>query len=184
MKSQLKKLTRNRLSAGYVHVYTGDGKGKTTAAVGLAIRSAGAGLRVLFTQFIKGITSSEIEALKIFSDQITVRQYGHGRFIRGEPCLEDINAAEQGLAQIEQALIDNTYDVIVLDEANVAVQCNLFSVDKLVKLIASKPPEVEIVITGRDAHPRLLNHADVVTEMKEIKHYYRRGITARLGIEK
>jgi cob(I)alamin adenosyltransferase len=184
MESQLQKVTRNRLTAGYVHVYTGDGKGKTTAAIGLAIRAAGAGLRVLFTQFIKGMTSSEIEALKMFSDQISVKQYGQGRFLRGEPCLEDTSAAEQGLTQIERALTDNTYDVIVLDEANVAVECNLFSVDRLVKLIASKPPDVEIVITGRNAHPCLLDHADVVTEMKEIKHYYRKGITARVGIEK
>ena len=184
MGSQLQKDARNRLSAGYVHVYTGDGKGKTTAAIGLAIRAAGAGLRVLFTQFIKGMTSSEIDALKMFSDQITVRQFGHGRFIREKASSEDIDVAGFGLTEIEQVLSERAYDVIVLDEANVAVQCNLFSIDKLVNLIASKPPEVEIVITGRNAHPCLLDHADVVTEMKEIKHYYRKGIMARVGIEK
>ncbi len=184
MQSPSPKCARQRLSAGYVHVYTGDGKGKTTAAIGLAIRAAGAGLHVLFTQFIKGMTSSEIAALQTFSDQITVRQYGRGRFIRGGPCREDIGAAERGLVEIERALVEGDYDMIVLDEANVAVQCNLFSVDKLVELIASKPPDIEMVITGRNAPSCLLDYADVVTEMREIKHYYRKGIMARIGIEK
>jgi len=184
MQSQFQKFTRQRLSAGYVHVYTGDGKGKTTAAIGLAIRAAGAGLRVLFTQFIKGSASSEIDALKMFSDQITVRHYGRGRFIRDDSCSEDRDAAENGLAEINQALSEEDYDMIVLDEANMAVQCHLFSIDRLIDLIVSKPPGVEMVITGRDAHPSLLEYADVVTEMKEIKHYYRKGIMARVGIEK
>ena len=130
------------------------------------------------------MTSSEITALQTFSDQITVRHYGRGRFIRGEPYREDIEAAERGLVEIEQALSQGDYDMIVLDEANVAIQCKLFSVDRLVKLIASKPPEVEIIITGRNAPSCLLDCADVVTEMKEIKHYYRKGIMARVGIEK
>ncbi|MBN2313717.1 MAG: cob(I)yrinic acid a,c-diamide adenosyltransferase [Sedimentisphaerales bacterium] len=184
MQSQFQKFTRQRLSAGYVHVYTGDGKGKTTAAIGLAIRAAGAGLRVLFTQFIKGSASSEIDALKMFSDQITVRQYGRGRFIRDDSSSEDRDAAENGLAEIEQALSEEDYDMIVLDEANMAIQCHLFSIDRLINLIVSKPPDVEMVITGRNAHPSLLDYADVVTEMKEIKHYYHKGIMARVGIEK
>lgn len=184
MQSQLQKFTRQRLSAGYVHVYTGNGKGKTTAAIGLAIRAAGAGLRVLFTQFIKGSASSEIDALKVFSDQITVRHYGRGRFIRNDSCPEDCDAAEFGLAEIERALSEGDYDMIVLDEANMAIQCHLFSVDRLIDLIASKPLDVEIVITGRDAHPSLLDYADVVTEMREIKHYYHKGIMGRVGIEK
>lgn len=175
---------RNKLEKGYVHVYTGDGKGKTTAAIGLAIRAAGAGLRVLFVQFIKGMAYSEITALKKLSDCICVRQYGRGRFIKGEPCSEDIDAAGRGLTEIEQALTNDGYDMVVLDEANVAIQCSLFPIEKLVELIAAKPPHVEMVITGRYAHPFLLDCADVVTEMKEVKHYYQRGITARVGIEK
>lgn len=175
---------RSKLNKGYVHVYTGNGKGKTTAAIGLAIRAAGAGLRVLFVQFIKGASSSEITALKMFSDQISVRQYGRGRFIKGEPCREDVEAAVRGLAEIKQALSDRGYDVVVLDEANIAIQCDLFPLDKLVELIACKPPDVEMVITGRYAHPFLVDCADVVTEMKEVKHYYQKGIMARVGIEK
>jgi cob(I)alamin adenosyltransferase len=175
---------RSKLNKGYVHVYTGDGKGKTTAAIGLAIRAAGAGLKVLFVQFIKGKSYSEIVALKAFSDQISIKQYGRGRFIKGEPCREDVEAAVRGLAEIKQAFSDGRYDVVVLDEANIAIQCNLFSLDKLVELIACKPSGVEMVITGRYAHPFLVDCADVVTEMKEVKHYYQKGVTARIGIEK
>jgi cob(I)alamin adenosyltransferase len=184
MENLSRKTKRNKLNKGYIHVYTGNGKGKTTAAIGLAIRAAGAGMRVLFIQFIKGTAYSEIFALKMLSEQITVRQYGRGRFIKGEPCQEDIDATEQGLAEIKQALSGGGYDVVVLDEANIAIQCNLFSIEKLVELIASKPMDVELVITGRYAHPFLLDCADVVTEMKEVKHYYQKGITARVGIEK
>ncbi len=172
------------LNEGYVHVYTGNGKGKTTAAIGLAIRAAGAGLKVLFVQFIKGMVYSEIRALKMLGENIEVRQYGRGRFIKGEPCREDIDAAEHGLAQVKQALSDGVYDVVILDEANIAIQLDLFGVDKLVDLIACKPPNVELVVTGRYAHPFLLDCADVVTEMKEVKHYYQKGVTARVGIER
>ena len=184
MENQSRKTKRNKLNKGYVHVYTGNGKGKTTAAIGLAIRAAGAGMRVLFIQFIKGAAYSEISALKMLSEQIAVKQYGRGCFIKGEPCQEDIDAAQRGLTEIKQALSDGLYDVVVLDEANIAIQCNLFTIDKLVELIASKPNDVELVITGRYAHPLLLDCADVVTEMKEVKHYYQKGIMARLGIEK
>jgi len=184
MNNQQGQVVRNKLERGYVHVYTGNGKGKTTAAVGLAIRAAGAGLSVLFVQFIKGRAYSEISALKKLSDRICVRQYGRGRFIKGHPCPEDIDAAERGLTEIERELSDDGYDVVVLDEANIAIQCSLFTIEKLVELIAAKPPHVEMVITGRYAHPFLLDCADVVTEMKEVKHYYQRGIMARIGIEK
>lgn len=184
MPIETKETRRSKLNKGYVHVYTGDGKGKTTAAIGLAIRAAGAGLRVLFVQFIKGKSYSEIVALRTFSDQISIRQYGRGRFIKGEPCPEDAVAAERGLAEIKQAFSDRCYDMVVLDEANIAIQCNLFGLDKLVELIACKPMDVEMVITGRYAHPFLVDCADVVTEMREIKHYYQKGVTARIGIEK
>lgn len=175
---------RSKLKKGYVHVYTGDGKGKTTAAIGLAIRAAGAGLRVLFVQFIKAANYSEIAALKMFSEKISVRQYGRGCFIKGEPCREDVEAAARGLAEIKQALSDISYDIIVLDEANIAIQCGLFTLDKLVELIECKPLDVEMVITGRYAHPSIIDCADVVTEMKEVKHYFNKGIMARIGIEK
>ncbi|MGE5297455.1 MAG: cob(I)yrinic acid a,c-diamide adenosyltransferase [Solirubrobacterales bacterium] len=174
---------RDRLKRGYVHVYTGDGKGKTTAAIGLAIRAAGAGLRVFFAQFIKGLAYSEIDALGRFADRITVEQFGRGRFIRGEPDVADVQSASDGLTRIADVIRGGQYDLVVLDEAAVAVQCSLFPGEKLLELIAGKPEHVELVFTGRYATPALLEKADLVTEMREIKHYYRRGVESRRGIE-
>jgi len=175
---------RRPLETGYIHVYTGDGKGKTTAALGLALRAAGAGLRVLFAQFIKGMRYSELEALERFADRITVRQYGRDCFIRGVPAAEDVRSARLGLAEIAGALGAGDYDVVILDEANIAVQCGLFDVEGLLELIAAKPEPVELVFTGRYACTALLDRADLVTEMREVKHYYQRGVEARVGIEK
>ncbi|MEN6428551.1 MAG: cob(I)yrinic acid a,c-diamide adenosyltransferase [Phycisphaerales bacterium] len=174
---------RERLERGYVQVYTGDGKGKTTAAIGLAIRAAGAGLRVFFAQFIKGLAYSEIEALSRFADRITVEQFGRGCFIRGEPQQADIQAACHGLARIVEAIREGDYDLVILDEAIVAVECRLFPVERLLELIADKPEHVELVLTGRYACNALLEKADLVTEMREVKHYYRQGIGGRRGIE-
>lgn len=166
-----------------VQVYTGDGKGKTTAALGLALRAAGAGLRVFVAQFIKGMHYSELDALERFSDLITIRQYGRGCFIRGEPSEEDRRAAVEGLAQAAAIISSGEYDIVILDEANVAVHFGLFTIDELLDAIASRPDGVEIVITGRRAHPRLLEIADLVTDMREVKHYYSEGLQARRGIE-
>jgi cob(I)alamin adenosyltransferase len=169
---------------GYIQVYTGNGKGKTTAALGLAIRAAGAGLKVFIAQFIKMGEYSEIHALKRFSDLITIEQYGLGRFIKGKPSPEDIEAAGKGLERIENIIDSREYPVIILEEANVAVACGLFSVEDLLKIIDKKPDDLEIVITGRNAMPEIIERADLVTEMKEIKHYYQKGVKARVGIEK
>lgn len=169
---------------GYVQVYTGDGKGKTTAALGLAVRAAGAGLRVLFVQFVKGMEYSEMKALQRFADLITVRQYGRGCFIYGEPPAEDCAAAKAGLDDVRAALVSGEFDVVVLDEANIATSLGLFTVRELLEVIAARPTGVELVITGRDADPRVVAAADLVTEMREIKHYYQRGVQARVGIEK
>ena len=184
MEVQFDEKISNSLKKGYVQVYTGNGKGKTTAAIGLAVRAAGAGLRVFFAQFIKGMLYSEIEALERFSELITVRQYGRGCFIDKNPEQEDIEAAHHGLEDIEMVMKFEDYDVIILDEANVAVQCNLITADELLGLINEKPFGTELVITGRYARKEILAVADLVTEMKEIKHYYKNGIQARTGIEK
>jgi cob(I)alamin adenosyltransferase len=184
MQASLEELRQRQLETGYVHVYTGDGKGKTTAALGLALRAAGAGLRVLFAQFIKGMRYSELEALERFADRITVQQYGRGCFIHGAPAAEDIRCARRGLDEIGHALGAGDYDVVILDEANVAVQCGLFPVEALLALVAGKAESAELVFTGRYAAAALLERADVVTEMREVKHYYHRGIQARVGIER
>jgi len=169
---------------GYIQVYTGNGKGKTTAALGLAIRAAGAGLKVFVAQFLKHGEYSEIKGLKRFSDTITIEQFGREGFIEGRASDEDVAAARQGLNRVKAVLQDGAHSVVILDEANVAVALGLFSENDLLEVIDHKPAEVEIIITGRGAGPGILAAADLVTEMKEIKHYYQNGVEARIGIEK
>jgi cob(I)alamin adenosyltransferase len=169
---------------GYVQVYTGDGKGKTTAAIGLAVRASGAGLKVFIAQFIKQGNYSEIKALKKLSDMITVEQYGKGRFVDGKPTREDFDIVEEGLKRVRQIILSGEYDVIILEEANVAVKYGLIPEQELIDMITTKPESVEMVITGRNASPLILDIADLVTEMKPVKHYYNIGVRGRLGIEK
>jgi len=169
---------------GYIQVYTGDGKGKTTAALGLAIRAAGAGLKVFIAQFIKMGEYSEIKALKRFEDLITVEQFGRGRFILGKPSLEDIKAAKKGLEKIITILSSGKHNVVIMKEANVAVKIGLMSVQDILKIMTAKPQDVELVITGRSADSKIIEKADLVTEMKEIKHYFQKGVAARVRIEK
>jgi len=168
---------------GMVQVYTGDGKGKTTAALGLALRASGAGLRVAIFQFVKGQVYNEIKAVREFLPTITVRQFGRKCFIRSKPEPEDIRLAQEGLKEAKRAVTDGQYDLVILDEANIAVHFQLFTADDLLELIQSKSENVELVITGRNADPKILATADLVTEMKEIRHYYQKGIPARPGIE-
>ncbi len=169
---------------GYVHVYTGDGKGKTTAALGLALRAAGAGFRVYIAQFVKGMHYSELNSLAKLEEFITVKQYGRDCFIYREPEKEDIQAAQKGLKEVKEIMCSGKYQMVILDEANIATYYNLFSVEELLDFIRARPKGVELVITGRAADPRIIEAADLVTEMKEIKHYYQKRVQARDGIEK
>jgi len=169
---------------GYVQVYTGDGKGKTTAALGLALRAVGAGLKVYIAQFVKGMKYSELESVGKMSEYISIKQYGRDCFIYGEPKKEDIDIARDGLREVREIMNSGKYQVIILDEANIATYYNLFSVEDLLDFIKAKPENVELIITGRNADPRVIEAADLVTEMKEIKHYYMKGVQAREGIEK
>lgn len=169
---------------GYIQVYTGDGKGKTTASLGLALRAAGAGLKVFICQFMKFGEYSEIKALKKLADRITVAQFGTGKFVRGKPSPEEIEAGRQGFERLEKAVLSGVYDVVIAEEANVAVSCGLFPVERLVSLIDNKPESVELVITGRGAAQAVIDKADLVTEMRPIKHYFDAGVAARVGIEK
>jgi cob(I)alamin adenosyltransferase len=168
---------------GYVQVYTGDGKGKTTAALGLTVRAVGAGLRVYFGQFIKQYDYSEILGLKRLGDQVTIAQYGSGCYVIGAPRREDVAAAQNGLAQLRSALTSAKYDVVIADEANVAVTCGLLEEQDLLKLIAERPRQVELVLTGRGATEAVKAAADLVSEIVPVKHYFQCGITARKGIE-
>ncbi len=169
---------------GYIQVYTGDGKGKTTAALGLALRAAGAGLKVYIAQFVKGMRYSENDALSQLEGRIVIKQYGRDCFITKAPEEEDIQGARRGLREAKEIMCSGEYQVVILDEANIATSYNLFSVDDLLDFVNVKPEGVELVITGRNADPRIVERADLVTEMREVKHYYQKGVQARKGIEK
>ncbi|ONN27157.1 cobinamide adenolsyltransferase [Thermosipho affectus] len=162
-----------------IHVYTGNGKGKTTAAFGLALRAACAGKKVFVGQFVKGMEYSELKVPE-YIPNITVEQFGRNCFIFNKPTKEDIDAAQNGFKRIKE--IVNEYDVVILDEINIAIYYNLISVDEVLKFL-KEIKDVEIVLTGRYAPKEFIDIADLVTEMREIKHYYKKGIKARKGIE-
>lgn len=168
---------------GYTHIYTGNGKGKTTAAFGLALRAAGNGMKVFIGQFVKGMIYSEIKAIEKFSPQIVTKQFGLECFINRKPTKDDILAAQKGLSEIKQIISSNEYDIVILDEINIALFYNLIELEEVVSLIKNKPENIELVLTGRYAPKELIELADLVTEMKEVKHYYEKGIMAREGIE-
>jgi cob(I)alamin adenosyltransferase len=169
---------------GYIQVYTGNGKGKTTAALGLALRAAGAGYKIFIGQFIKKKRCSEHKMLERFKDLITVKQYGTG-FLRGEsPTGSEIESARKGLEEVKRIIISKMYDVVILDEINIATHYNLFSIEELLDVLDIKPRAVELILTGRYADKKIIDKADLVTEMKEIKHYKKKGVKARVGIEK
>ncbi|HKM94768.1 MAG TPA: cob(I)yrinic acid a,c-diamide adenosyltransferase [Prolixibacteraceae bacterium] len=167
----------------FVHVYTGNGKGKTTAAFGLSLRAAGAGKQVFFAQFVKGKTYSEIEAVEQWLPAICIKQYGCGCFIVKQPEQADIDAARQGLNEVKTILKSGKYQLVVLDEANIAIFYKLFTVNELLDAINERHPDTEVVVTGRYAPQQLLDTADLVTEMMEVKHYFTEGVEARKGIE-
>jgi len=168
---------------GYVQVYTGNGKGKTTASLGLSLRALGAGLKVFIVQFMKQGDYSEIKALAKF-DGIRVEQYGAGKFVKGNPSEEEKKACAEGYLRLCRILESGEYDLVVAEEANVACMCGLIQEKQLLHLLSIRPFHVELVFTGRGAPQGLLDQADLVTEMTEIKHYFKKGVAARVGIEK
>ncbi len=170
------------MEKGYVHVYTGNGKGKTTAALGLSVRAVCAGKKVFFGQFIKGMEYSELKCIE-FINNLEIEQFGRRCFIYEKPSEEDIDAARNGLERMKDILKSGEYDVVVLDEQNIALYFKLFTIEEAVEAIKGRAYNVEAVITGRYAHKEIIDIADLVTEMKEIKHYYNNGIEARKGIE-
>ena len=172
------------MERGLVQVYTGNGKGKTTAALGLALRAAGHGLKVLMVQFMKGSASGEFEACQRLSPFLTIIKAGREGFIfKGEVDPVDLKLAEEGFLLAKKAIESGEYDIVILDEINMAVDFGLISLSDLLQLVDSKPGTVELVLTGRNARPELLDKADLVTEMVERKHYYVKGVPARKGIE-
>ncbi|MDR1651348.1 MAG: cob(I)yrinic acid a,c-diamide adenosyltransferase [Synergistaceae bacterium] len=173
---------KDAYTRGCVQVYTGNGKGKTTASMGLAIRALGAGFSVLFAQFLKVGSYSEMEILGHL-DNLTCKQYGTGKFIMRSPTEEDRAAAAEGLRDAVEEMESGRWDLVILDEVNVAFNLGLLSEDDLLSAAAKRPDMVELVFTGRGAPRKLIEMADLVTEMQEIKHYYKAGIPARKGIE-
>ncbi len=171
---------------GRLQVYTGNGKGKTTAALGLAVRAACAGLGVYIGQFMKGTDYSELCLPRLLPDNLAMEQYGTPRLIcRGEePGEDDIAHARDGLQRIERALVSGDYDLVVADELSVTVHLGLLTVEEAMGVVLARPPDVEMVVTGRYAPEALLNAAHLVTEMREVRHYYAaEGLEARKGIE-
>lgn len=168
---------------GYIQVYTGNGKGKTTASFGLALRAAGAGKMVFIGQFVKGMHYSELDIIPKL-ETIEIRQYGRDCFIKKEPSESDIRCAKEGLAEMAEILKSGKYDVVIMDEANIALFYKLFSFEELKQAVCNRAEGVEVIITGRYAPQELIDMADLVTEMREIKHYYTKGVEARTGIEK
>lgn len=171
------------MEQGYVQVYTGDGKGKTTAAVGLAMRAAAAGLRVYFCQFMKYGPTGELDAFRAFGENVEAVQFGTGDELSAPNAEADATAARRGLDTARHAMLSGAYDVMVLDEANMADSLGYFEPNALVDLALERPDGVELVVTGRSASPTLMAVADLVTEMREVKHYYAEGVLARRGIE-
>jgi len=165
-----------------IQVYTGKGKGKTTAALGLAIRAAGAGLKVYIGQFIKGKEYSELKALKKFKN-IKVERFGRGCFIKKTPAKKDIELANRGLKRIREILVKRIYDLVILDEINIALHLGLLDLKDVIQVIKKTPKKTELVLTGRHAHRKIIEIADLVSDIKEIRHYYKKGVIARRGIE-
>lgn len=169
---------------GCVQVYTGDGKGKTTAALGLAMRACGHGARVVIIQFMKGWEFyGELEAVKLLP-QVTIIQTGRPDYVyRGQETEEDYAEARRGLRAALDLIEKNGCDMLILDEVNVALAFGLIPLDELVSLIKKRPECMELVLTGRGAHERVLELADLITEMREIKHPYQEGICSRKAVE-
>jgi len=170
--------------SGFIQIYTGAGKGKTTAALGLALRAAGAGMRVFIAQFLKGRPYSEHASLARLAPEIEVRQFGLPAFVMGEPSPEDLSAAEEGVRAVREAFASGRYGLVILDEVNLLPSLGILPLETILSLMDEKPADVELVLTGRDADVRLIERADLVTEMLPLKHYYEKGVPARAGIEK
>ena len=174
------------LGRGYVQVYTGNGKGKTTAALGLAFRAWGRGLRTYIGQFMKGQYYAELEAAGHTGGHITIEQFGKDTFVHvtDPPEPEDVQMVQNGLARVREVLAGGKYDIVVADEINTSHHFHLVSVEDIRELIRLRPEGVELILTGRYCPEEICREADLVTEMCEIKHYWHEGVQARDGVER
>ena len=170
---------------GLVMVYTGNGKGKTTAALGLALRAIGHDERVYMLQFMKGDDKyGEIQAAGRYLPPLTIVQSGLPTFVtKGAPSEEDLALARRGVLLAREAITSGRYDLVILDEINVALEWGLITLDDVLEIIRAKPPELDLVLTGRYAHQAVMDAADLVSEINEVKHHYRKGVSAQAGVE-
>jgi len=173
------------LGKGYIHIYTGNGKGKTSAALGLALRAAGSGCRSCIVQFMKGQHYGELDAAGLLGGLVTIEQYGHPEFCRisETPDSGDVERAHEALSRVYELMSSGACDILVADEIITSVLFKLVNEQDVLDVMARKPPGLEFVLTGRGATQPMIDAADLVTEMKEVKHYYARGVNARKGIE-
>jgi len=174
-----------KLEQGFIQVYTGNGKGKTTAAIGQAVRAAGNDLTVYFVQFMKNYPYGEVKLLQNLSPHITLKRYGTDDFVfkKEAPSEDLIREMQKGLAEAEQAMLSSEFDLIILDELLVSIYFKLFSTERVIQFLKKKPKNVELILTGRYCPEPIIGMADLVTKMKEVKHYYQKGVRARRGIE-
>ena len=171
---------------GLIIVNTGPGKGKTTAAMGTALRAVGNGMKVLMLQFLKGSWHyGELDAAKAFGDKFVMKQMGRG-FVKvggAETDPEDIRLVEDAWKEAEQAIMSGQWDLVILDEINYAISYGMLDPTRVVETLRRKPEQVHVILTGRNAHPTIIELADTVTEMKQVKHAYEKGVLAQRGIE-
>ena len=171
------------MEKGYIHIYTGDGKGKTTAAFGLAVRALCAGKSVYIGQFVKSMQYNETRVTEKF-DRIRIEQFGNGCMLTREAVEDDVRMAHEGLVRCKEILLSDEYDLVILDELTIALFLGLLESDEVLNLLRSKRPETEVVVTGRYASKELIDIADLVTDMREVKHYYTQGVLSRDGIDR
>ncbi len=179
-------MRKGDIGKGYVQVYTGNGKGKTTAALGLAVRAAGHGLHTVILQFMKGwIDYGELEGVRMLAPHVEIHQAGRDTFVnRKNPDPEDTRLAREGWELAKKAILGGKADIVVLDEINCAIDFGLLPLEEVIEVIKRKPDGMELVLTGRGAPQELIEVADLVTEMREVKHYYAKGVDARVGVER
>lgn len=177
-------MVRKRLEQGHIQVYTGDGKGKTTCAFGLALRAVGQGFQVYFIQFLKGQDTGEIRAAERLAPELTLKGFGRPVLVNlKNPAPEDLALAREGLDMARQVIAAGDHDLVILDEINVAMAYGLIPVGEVLDMLRRRPAHVEVVLTGRAAPPEIIELADLVTEMMPLKHYWEAGVKARRGIE-
>ena len=179
-------MTQSEIRRGLIIVNTGPGKGKTTAAMGTALRAVGQGMRVLMLQFLKGSWHyGELDAVQAFGDKFVMKQMGRG-FVKvggAEPDPEDVRMVAEAWAEAEKAILAGEWDLVILDEINYAISYGMLDAAKVVETLKKKPEMVHVILTGRNAHPTIVELADTVTEMRQVKHAYEKGVMAQRGIE-